>query len=552
MRIRFCSNTYKAAKTIDGENLMKMKSLFDNGSTIDNFNSHDSDVLMEICLSITDQSLYDELTGYNEGESRNKFALTALNIGIMALKQAQSRVDTEQVRQEGERLIEKMSDVLFKHQDGVIAQVNTCLKDYFDPNSGHFNERIQRLVGHDGELERVISRQIDGADSGLSKTMSTYVGQDSRLMQILNPDSTNSLIVQLRQSTESALITQREHILRQFSLDNDESALSRLVTELKNNHGDIGKTLQERIDVVTREFSMDRDDSALSRLVKRVEMSQNQINSQFSLDDEGSALARMRKELLDVIEKQSESSSNFQTEVKVALAAMNSRKEAYQRGTYHGMEFESAVFRHIDLWSQNTGATAIATGGMRGNMGNSKVGDVVIELGPENVAAGARIVVEAKQNQTYTYSKALAELDEAKKNRDADVGLFVFSARTTRDNIEPFSRNGNDVVVVWDSEDPNSNVIFNAGLSVAQALSVRVKSHNKEMGQDFVAIEMAVREIQRRVEELNNITSWSNTIRNSNEKVLKSVDKIRESLCTQLEVLDEKIVILRGIIDNNE
>ena len=41
----------------------------------------------------------------------------------------------------------------------------------------------------------------------------------------------------------------------------------------------------------------------LSRLMGRVESAQRQISSQFSLDEDDSALARIRKELLEVIEE---------------------------------------------------------------------------------------------------------------------------------------------------------------------------------------------------------------------------------------------------------
>jgi len=45
------------------------------------------------------------------------------------------------------------------------------------------------------------------------------------------------------------------------------------------------------------------------------------------------------------------------------------------------------------------------------------VGDIVVQLGPDQKASGARIVVEAKESGSYTLSKALEELETARKNR---------------------------------------------------------------------------------------------------------------------------------------
>ena len=76
------------------------------------------------------------------------------------------------------------------------------------------------------------------------------------------------------------------------------------MAELKKNHGEIGEALQKRIGEVTDEFSLDKEDSALSRLVGRVESARSQITAEFTLDEKGSALSRMRRDLLEVMESQ--------------------------------------------------------------------------------------------------------------------------------------------------------------------------------------------------------------------------------------------------------
>ena len=518
-----------------------------NGSMPNGVSPNNMDSV-EIRLHISDRELCDELARYAEGQERHDFAVSAMKIGAIALRQAQSRIDAEQVRLEGDRFIENLGNSLAEYQRGVTEQISNCLKDYFDPDSGRFNERVKRLIGEDGELERLIRGQVEGDSSRLAQTLTAYVGKDSPMMQTLNPESPGGLISQFTKSTEDTLTSQRERILSEFSLDNGDGALSRLVTELKNNHGEVGKTLENRIEAMTSEFSLDREDSALSRLMDRVETAQRQISSEFSLDAEGSALARMRKELLQVIENQRKTNEQFQNDVIEKLAGMTARRQESERSTRHGVDFEDAVFSFINELSQKAGDIADHTGNKAGLIRNNKKGDIVVKLGPDHVAAGAQIVVEAKQDVSYNLDKALSELEEGRKNRGADIGLFVFSARTAPDRLEMFGRYGNDIVVVWDSENSASDVFFDASLSVAKALCVRAKAHRDEAGADFEAIEKAILEIQKQANSLEEITKSADSISSSTKKILERARIIREALDKQMEVLNGKIGDLREVV----
>ena len=73
-------------------------------------------------------------------------------------------------------------------------QISTYLKTYFDPQDGHFNDRVKRLVGKNGELEELIRTQVHGDDSLLAKTLTTHVGQHSPLMKSLDPSAADGVI----------------------------------------------------------------------------------------------------------------------------------------------------------------------------------------------------------------------------------------------------------------------------------------------------------------------------------------------------------------------
>lgn len=488
-------------------------------------------------LTITDRELCEVLAEHPEGSQRTDFATTAMKIGVLALRQAQGRIDAEQIRAEGERLMKDLENELTKHQKGVTDRLSSSLKDYFDPESGRFNDRVKRLIEKDGELAQIIRSQVEGEGSALVKTLDSHTGKDSALMKMLDPEAADGVVKSLSAATEKTLADQREQILSQFSLDKPESALNRLVTELKKSNGDL-----------MREFDLNADDSALKRLMDGVEGAQRKITSEFSLDEEGSALARMRKQLLETFEKQSKENQQFQTEVRASLAAMQARRQEAERGTRHGLDFEDAVYDFINDRSQKAGHIATPTGNTVGRRGRSRVGDAVVELGPEHSAAGARIVVEAKEDRSYQLAKAREEIQTARDNRDAAVGIFVFSKSTAPESLETFSRYGNDVVVVWDKDDTGTDVFLDAGLSVAIALSVRAQAHTAEVGADFEAIEQAVLNIQQQAGALTDIKRWASTVRNNGDNIAKSAEKMQEGLNAQIEVLNEKVTDLRLVV----
>ena len=233
-------------------------------------------------LDITDPDLYAAIAKREEPK-RTQFALEAMKIGVLAFRQAQGQVDAYQVRDAGERVIADMSAALERHRHDTAQQVGDCIREYFDPKGGLFSQRVRSLVGQGseaGELERLIRSQMEGDGSVLARTLVAHVGDQSPLMRALDPQSGGGVIALLAQATESTLTEQRERILREFSLDNEGSALARLVAELTRNHGDVGRALEQRVEAVMGEFSLDRSDSALSRLVGRVEAANREIGNQ--------------------------------------------------------------------------------------------------------------------------------------------------------------------------------------------------------------------------------------------------------------------------------
>jgi hypothetical protein len=319
---------------------------------------------------------------------------------------------------------------LSEHAAVVSDRLSLTLKEYFDPQSGRFQERVDRLIQRDGELEQVLRRQIGNDDSELGRTLTSHFGAESELMKLLDPARSHGLLASLKSTLDEQLTQQREHVLSQFSLDNREGALVKFITELDEHRSKLSTNLDNKIGELVREFSLDDDASALSRLRSMLENTNAAIHGHLSLDDEQSALARLKRELLTLLKDQAETNQKFQEEVKTTLRSMQARREEADRSTRHGLEFEDALFEMVLRQSQKVGDVARHTGNTTGLIRNCKVGDCVIELGPESAAPGALVTLEAKEKSNYDLTAARAETEQARKNRGAQVGLFVFSQKT--------------------------------------------------------------------------------------------------------------------------
>ena len=134
---------------------------------------------------------------------------------------------------------------------------------------------------------------LDDRVDEMVRTLAALIGDNSPLMKILDPEEADGLVATLRESVDEALRGEREKILSQFSLDDKQSAISRLVVELAGYNSNLQEALTDKVEEVVKEFSLDQEDSALSRLVRKVEAAQETIAQEFSLDNDHSALSRM-------------------------------------------------------------------------------------------------------------------------------------------------------------------------------------------------------------------------------------------------------------------
>jgi hypothetical protein len=479
---------------------------------------------MVLALEVSDPEVFAELTQHADGEDRERYALAALRVGVLALKSAEGHIDSTSIREAGAALLAEVRELLSARSAEMTERLASTLTQYLDPQSGVLPQRLQSLMRKDGELEHLLRAHVGADDSLLARSLASHLGEGSPIFKLLSPTDTSGLLAQLRRSLEDALTEQRQQILREFSLDQQGSALSRLVGE----------------------FSLDDEASAMSRLSKMLSATSEQIGKNLTLDDEASALARLKRELFGAIEQIARGNVEFQMQVREALARIDTRKREQARSTTHGIDFEERLGALVAGEAHRLGDLFEATGGITGAIRQCKKGDFVTELGAESAAAHARIVWEAKEKQSYSLRASLEEIDEARRNRQAQVGVFVFSRKAAPEGIDSLQRHGRDVVVVWDADDPDSDVIVRAAYSLARALVVRENRTNDESRAAMAEIERSARGIERQIAYLDDVRKWAETVKSNGEKIAERSARMADELRREVERLEYQVASMRG------
>ena len=525
-----------------------------------------------LALEISDAEVIAELKKHTDGVAREAYAIGALRLGVLSLRQAAGELDATAIREAGQKLLSSLAELLAQRGTEITTDLSGALRQYFDPTTGALPQRIEALLRNDGELDRALRTHLAPENSTIARALATHLGEGSQLFKLLSPTDASGLKAQISAMLESVLEEQQGRILKEFSLDNKESALSRLVTELVTNNGELKTDLKTQVDGLVGEFSLDKPDSALSRLVAKVEAAQKAVTDEFStdneqsaitrlsrmlqdtrqqidknltLDDDTSALSRLKRELQTTIESLVKSNTDFQSEVRTTLASMQARREEAARSTQHGHTFEEQLGLVLAAEAQRFNDPHVATGHTTGAIKNCKMGDFVTELGPDSAAPGARIVWEAKDDRSYDLKRALAEMEEGRKNRQAQVGVFVFARSAAPDGLQPFARYGNHLVVMWDPDDPASDLFIKAALSVARALVIRESHEAVETEEAVNAIELATRAIEKQLGYLCDIKTWAETVKSNGDKIADRAGRMRTDLAKEIESLDRHIQAMK-------
>jgi hypothetical protein len=326
-------------------------------------------------------------------------------------------------------------------------------------------------------------------------------------------------------------------VVGEFSLDDESSALSRLV-----------RSVERAQRTITAEFSLDNETSALSRMAKQLDRTTNTLEAHLSLDNDASALSRLRRELMTVVQSSDESNRRLLEEVKVTIGQLVARREEAARSPAHGFIFQDEVFAAIERLARSGGDIIEDVANRPGIIARCKKGDAVVTLGSEHVAAGARIVIESKDDAGYKVTRVLEEMQQARNNREASLGLFVLSSGAAPDGTPGFARpgHGDDVIIVYNPEDPATDIRLETAFEVCRSLAARRARKSSTQGAALDAIEQEILGIEHCLGGMDEIETLAQTVENNGKKILSRVQKDRAALADQIASLRDHTAALRA------
>ncbi|MBI2777250.1 MAG: hypothetical protein HYX57_08355 [Chloroflexi bacterium] len=398
------------------------------------------------------------------------------------------------------------------------------------------------------EPERILVDRLTVTDAGLAAWLGTQPEEErgvlvERALRIgltalqsvgvtLNLDAVRSEFDRFAEQNRTANDRAAEalaQVLRQNFADGD----GRLPRTLESFLGDRGKlrTMVEEL------FDPKRRDSAIGRI-------SSMLDTYF--DGDASRLAT----LLDPT-RMGSPLHQFRTEVAAGFKALEEKLVAIEaaaaaragersKSAAKGGDFEAVLERLLGDVARGANDFLERTGTEAGDAGRSKKGDFVLTLDP-NATRGAdlRVVIEAKDRR-ISGREMRDELREARTNRDAAVGLVVFTPQHAPAGIAPFDVRAGDVYCVIDPAEPEASTL-EAAVRLARLLAIAsLREHEAEV--DAAAIGEALTGIREQLETVRAMKVQLTSIGTTAVAVTAALDRLRDGILAQIGRAERELV----------
>ncbi len=279
------------------------------------------------------------------------------------------------------------------------------------------------------------------------------------------------------------------------------------------------------------EQNLSQTKGTIAQITEVLETHRTAILTQLSFDTPGSAINRIN----DIFSQQTQ-------QIQEALSSLKTRREVEARSPIGGMSYEQQVGNLLNGITLFAGDHCEPVGETFGTLSNCKVGDFVITLGNTRHVPNGKIVVEAKHDASYSRTKVLNECQTALQNRDAQVAIFVWDKQYAEaKKQQPIEIQGQKIVVLWDTDDPTTDVYLRAAywmacwLIVPQTLADPIAQVHQEQ------VDKTFKEITSLSTRLDEIHRAAETISKQVQTILKTTDEVKALLESSVEFLQRQV-----------
>lgn len=421
--------------------------------------SHSDDAALsslDLTLLITERNVIAYLLQFDDEEVQREKALEALKVGVIAIQSASPTLDTQVVHTKFSEVEGRMREQLTDFQ----TQIKGDLKRYFEESHGVVPRSIDGIFGQQGLVTQTLHTFFDPADGRLCRLMQAQIGPQSTFGKALDPQNKQGILAIIEARVQEQVEAKLDEVLQQFSLDADDSAMSRLKTMLSDFFGQLNESLGIK-----------------------------------------------------------------------AATEVESR-----RGHVKGIEFEQDLYNVFSAIGRQLGDDTELVRGVPGSVNRGKKGDFVATLGETSGAPGLKIVIEVK-DQPVRLKAAIDELQEAKANREASIGIFVFSRSAEPVEVGDFRKIGEDFYVTVNKDDLNADkplIFLDSAYRIARALAVASARKEAAGDIDVEKIEEQIDALVAWVDRIADMATKARTIQNSGKLIEQAANDLRNELTLRL------------------
>jgi hypothetical protein len=496
------------------------------------------------------------------GAQRTRLVETAWQSGLRAAMNVHRLASESRLEEIGEEVLDSVRAQLDAHHERQQASLGRSLAEYFDPKDGRLPARIEAFLSDGGELARTMDRFLsDGGE--LAKTLARTFGDGSPLMKRLSPTDSEGLVMVLEAKLRVALERHGATLTNALDPSIESSPLARFFVKLKTELKAAGEDRDKQLAAIGKMLDANDKTSAMSRFLAEGRAAHQTLLQAMNAEDPTTPLGSIKSALLKLVDQHGKAHQEAlalmaerqrldSQEMREALAKLEVRRRVEARSAAGGASFEDAVVVTLGQLLRGAPLVVEPVGATVGLRPNCKKGDVVIAYGSEHRHAGARVVIEAKHDASYTVPKALAELEIARANRDASVGLFVMARTHATPGFPRFQRFGADVLITWDDGDTGTDEL----LELAVALTLFMAPLGRRQSEDRADIE-ALRDLEGRIEcelsryermrtKVEKIRSHSDDLADELRKGNKALHHLLKSARKALGILDLPILCPDG------
>jgi hypothetical protein len=215
-----------------------------------------------------------------------------------------------------------------------------------------------------------------------------------------------------------------------------------------------------------------------------------------------------------------------------------------QRGTAKGRSYEEDVAAALDALALPLGDDCEAVGDHKEATG--KVGDVVVAIGAGHGPPQGRIVFEAK-NSRLSRPEAVRQLDEARRERNADYAVLVVPAEEKVPARMHALReyNGDKLIVAYDPDE--GPLALQVAYSLARARVLMARG-----GADGVDGTAVADYVERAVSELENVRRVRQQLTGAKTQIDKASEIVGDMSDRVRGHLEEIAALVRAAEDTSE